>query len=183
MGIGLSRPISSGKGAQVARLEPRCSDSLSTRQPYSRERTSSHNGYRGDRGSRRAGGQYGRSKGDEWSLDGSWRVLSKELGVLVRRGAHADVEVQIVGAGPDETCSSLAPKSLVSDRDEVSRFKARGETLAIADAGRVFAQPTPVEGHRCVVEAAKIGMPMAVLEVPRQMEAIPTKMARWRPQS
>lgn len=102
-------------------------------------------------------------------------AAQKNYPVLVRAAAHMpDVTVRIIGAGPDEAAlRALAEKLGVAGRVEFLGFRPREEALAILAEGDVFAQPSLFEGHSlALVEAAKLGMPMVVSNVPVQMEAI-----------
>jgi glycosyltransferase involved in cell wall biosynthesis len=102
-------------------------------------------------------------------------VAQKNYPVLIRAAVHMpDVTIRIIGAGPDEAAlRALAAKLGVAGRVEFLGRRPREEALAILAEGDVFAQPSLFEGHSlALVEAAKLGMPLVVSDVPVQMEAI-----------
>ncbi len=101
----------------------------------------------------------------------------KNYPVLIRAAQHMpDVEIEIVGDGPDEAqLKALAVELGVNGRVRFAGFQPREVTLnKLADAD-VFTQPSLFEGHSlALVEAAKLGVPLVVSNVPVQMEGITT---------
>lgn len=99
----------------------------------------------------------------------------KNYPVLLRAAALLpDVEIRIVGSGPDEAeLKALAARLGVADRVEFLGQRSREEALAILASGDVFVQPSLFEGHSLgLIEAAKLGLPLLVSNVPVQLEGI-----------
>jgi len=102
-------------------------------------------------------------------------AAQKNYPVLIRAAVRMpDVRVRIIGSGPDEAMlKALAEKLDVAGRVEFLGYRPRREALAILAEGDVFAQPSLFEGHSlALVEAAKLGLPIVVSNVPVQVEAI-----------
>ena len=85
-----------------------------------------------------------------------------------------DVTVTIVGNGPDEaSLRDLAAQLGVTDRVAFLGHLPREEALAVLADGDIFAQVSLFEGHSlALVEAAKLGLPLVVSDVPVQIEGI-----------
>ena len=99
----------------------------------------------------------------------------KNYPALLRAVAHLpDIRVDIVGNGPEERyLKDLAHRLRVSDRITFHGFVQREEALNILSRGDVFVQPSLFEGHSlALVEAAKLGLPLVVSNVPVQIESI-----------
>ncbi|QXT35526.1 glycosyltransferase family 4 protein [Sphingomonas sanguinis] len=102
----------------------------------------------------------------------------KNYPLLIRAAAlMPDVTVRIVGDGPDRAAlEALAAELGVTGRVEFLGHRPREEALAILAAGDVFVQISLFEGHSLgLVEAAKLGMPIVVSDVPVQIEGITAK--------
>lgn len=99
----------------------------------------------------------------------------KNYPVLIRAMAHVrDATLEIVGAGPSEDeLKSLTTVCGVADRVRFLGQKTREATLDLIAKRGVFAQPSLFEGHSlALVEAARIGVPLIVSNVPSQVEAV-----------
>lgn len=99
----------------------------------------------------------------------------KNYQVLLRAAAlMPDVEVQVIGAGPDEgVLKSLAADLNVTDRVTFLGHRSREETLRLLADADVFVQPSLFEGHSlALIEAAKLHLPLIVSNVPSQVEGI-----------
>lgn len=85
-----------------------------------------------------------------------------------------DVEVRIVGDGPDRSMlEALARRLGVTDRVEFLGNRTRTETLELLARGDVFVQPSLYEGHSlALLEAAGLGLPLVVSRVPAQVEGV-----------
>lgn len=97
----------------------------------------------------------------------------KNHSMLVRAAVHMpDVEVVIIGAGPDEAAlKQLATSHGVDQRVHFLGQLAREDALARLATGDVFAQVSLYEGHSlALIEAAKLGLPLVVSDVPVQIE-------------
>jgi glycosyltransferase involved in cell wall biosynthesis len=102
-------------------------------------------------------------------------AVQKNYPVLVRASAEMpDVEVLIIGAGPDEEMlKTLAHELGVEQRIRFLGQFPRDEALKLLAAGDVFVQPSLFEGHSLgLIEAAKLAMPLVVSNVPVQIEGI-----------
>ena len=102
-------------------------------------------------------------------------AAQKNYPVMLRAAAHMpDVEVQIVGNGPDEAMlKSMAQDLGVADRVKFLGFRPREEALQILADGDVFLQPSLFEGHSlALVEAAKLSLPIIVSDAPVQVEGV-----------
>jgi glycosyltransferase involved in cell wall biosynthesis len=102
-------------------------------------------------------------------------ATQKNYPALLRAAQHMpDVEVQIVGNGPEEDrLKALAEKLKVGNRVKFMGHRPREEALAILAEASVFTQPSLFEGHSlALVEAAKLGLPLVVSSVPVQVEGI-----------
>jgi len=86
----------------------------------------------------------------------------------------SDVEIEIVGNGPDEAAlTSLAAELGVAERVTFLGHRPREEALEILAHGDVFVQVSLFEGHSlALIEAAKLGIPIVVSDVPVQIEGI-----------
>jgi glycosyltransferase involved in cell wall biosynthesis len=84
------------------------------------------------------------------------------------------VKFQIVGSGPEEqSLKAMARAQGVEDRVIFLGQKSRAETLSLLAQADIFFQPSLFEGHSlALIEAAKIGLPLVVSDVPVQIEGI-----------
>ena len=92
-------------------------------------------------------------------------AAQKNYPVLLRAAVHMpDVQVQIVGAGPDEDMLKAMARDLaVTNRVTFLGHRPREETLELLAAGGVFVQPSLFEGHSlALIEAAKLRLPLIV---------------------
>lgn len=86
----------------------------------------------------------------------------------------AGAELDIVGGGEDEAALRAradirCPMGTIAFRGHVPRARA----LAIAAAADIFVQVSLYEGHSlALIEAARLGLPLVVSDVPEQVEAI-----------
>jgi glycosyltransferase involved in cell wall biosynthesis len=99
----------------------------------------------------------------------------KNYPLLLRSAVHmSDVEIVIVGSGPLEaSLKDLAGALGVSSRVRFLGQMTREETLEVLASADVFAQPSFFEGHSlALLEAAKLGLPLVVSDVPAQIEGI-----------
>lgn len=99
----------------------------------------------------------------------------KNYPVLLRAMARInDAILTIVGSGPDEQpLEALAQQLGVRERVVFAGSKSRSEALAILADSDVFVQPSLFEGHSlALIEAAKLGVPLIVSDVPAQVEGI-----------
>ncbi|RYD68062.1 MAG: glycosyltransferase [Sphingomonadales bacterium] len=99
----------------------------------------------------------------------------KNYPTLLRAVANTrEIHLNIVGSGPDEQAlrdlsDSLGLQSRVSFLGSFPREEALGR-LSQAD---VFIQVSLFEGHSlAIIEAAKLGLPIIVSDVPEQIEAV-----------
>lgn len=102
-------------------------------------------------------------------------AYQKNYPLLIRAAVHMpDVSVDIVGNGPDEAeLKALAAELRVSDRVTFLGYHPRAEAMAILAGGDVFVQVSHFEGHSlALIEAAKLGLPLVVSDVPVQIEGI-----------
>jgi glycosyltransferase involved in cell wall biosynthesis len=102
-------------------------------------------------------------------------AAQKNYPVLIRAAQHMpDVEIHIVGNGPDEDAlRALAAKLNVTDRITFHGHRSREEALNILSEAAVFTQPSLFEGHSlALIEAAKLALPLVVSSVPVQIEGI-----------
>lgn len=85
-----------------------------------------------------------------------------------------DVMIDIVGSGPDEAeLKAMAVSLGVSERVLFHGQCSRERALNILAEGDVFVQPSLFEGHSLgLIEAAKLGLPLVVSNVPVQLEGI-----------
>lgn len=99
----------------------------------------------------------------------------KNYPLLIRAAAlMPDVQVGIVGNGPDEAMlKGLAEQLGVADRVTFHGHRPREEALAILATADIFVQVSLFEGHSlALVEAAQMGIPLVVSDVPVQVEGI-----------
>ena len=99
----------------------------------------------------------------------------KNYPVLIKAMTQVrDATLEIIGAGPDEAAlKSLAARCGVANRVCFVGIKTREATLELISTRDVFVQPSLYEGHSlALVEAAHIGIPMVVSNVPSQIEAV-----------
>ncbi|MFW2831115.1 glycosyltransferase [Sphingomonas sp. ID0503] len=99
----------------------------------------------------------------------------KNYPLLVRAATHMpDVTIDIVGNGPDEDMlKGLARDLDVDDRVHFLGHRRREDAMRILAGADVFAQVSLFEGHSLgLIEAAKLGLPLVVSDVPVQIEGI-----------
>jgi glycosyltransferase involved in cell wall biosynthesis len=99
----------------------------------------------------------------------------KNYPVLLRAAARLpDVDVVIVGSGPLETfLKQFAAASDAAARVHFTGQLTREATLEMLASADVFVQPSVFEGHSlALLEAARLGIPVIVSDVPAQIEAI-----------
>lgn len=102
-------------------------------------------------------------------------AAQKNYPVLIRAAAHMpDVTIQVVGDGPDEAALKALAESLgVAARVRFLGHRPREAVLDLLTQADVFAQPSLFEGHSLgLVEAATLGLPLVVSDVPVQIEGI-----------
>jgi glycosyltransferase involved in cell wall biosynthesis len=104
------------------------------------------------------------------------RLAAQKNYPLLIRAARllTNVTIDIVGSGPDEDAlRALAEALCVTDRVRFLGHRPREEALAICASGDVFVQVSLFEGHSLgLIEAAKLGLPLVVSDVPSQIEGI-----------
>ncbi|MES1985296.1 MAG: glycosyltransferase family 4 protein [Pseudomonadota bacterium] len=85
-----------------------------------------------------------------------------------------DVEVDMLGCGADEdTLRQMMVDLRVDDRMHILGNRDREEALTLMSMGDVFVQVSLFEGHSlALIEAAKLGLPLIVSNVPSQVEGI-----------
>jgi len=99
----------------------------------------------------------------------------KNHGMLIRALPHMrDVHVSIVGDGPDRRMlGDLALSLGVADALSLPGHRERDEALTLMSTADLFVQVSLLEGHSlALIEAAKLGLPLIVSNVPGQVEAI-----------
>jgi glycosyltransferase involved in cell wall biosynthesis len=99
----------------------------------------------------------------------------KNYPVIIRAISHLpDVTLEIVGAGPEEgPLRALAEEVGVTKRVNFIGQRTRLETLEIVSQGDIFVQTSLFEGNSLsLIEAAKLGLPLIVSDVPEQREGI-----------
>lgn len=99
----------------------------------------------------------------------------KNYGVVLRSLARLpDVTLEIVGAGPEgPSLGRLAAELGVAQRVVFLGQKTRMETLERVSRGDIFVQMSLFEGNSLsLIEAAKLGIPLIVSDVPEQREGI-----------
>lgn len=102
-------------------------------------------------------------------------AAQKNYPLLIRAARHLpDVTIDIVGDGPDKAkLVGLAEELGVADRVRFLGHCPREEALRLLADGDVFTQVSLFEGHSlALVEAAKLGLPLVVSDVPVQVEGI-----------
>lgn len=98
--------------------------------------------------------------------------------MLIRAAAlMRDVDVDILGCGADEDDLRKMIKDLgLTDHMHLLGNKDREDALTLLSMGDVFVQVSLFEGHSiALIEAAKLGLPLVVSNVPSQVEAITAK--------
>lgn len=102
-------------------------------------------------------------------------AYQKNYPTLIRALAHLpDVQLHIIGAGPDEASLRATASDLgVDDRLAFLGFRPRPEALQLLAEGDVFAQPSRFEGHSLgLIEAARLGLPLVVSDAAVQVEGV-----------
>lgn len=105
-------------------------------------------------------------------------AAQKNYPVLIRAMAHLpDAEADIVGSGPDEAAlRALATELGVQDRVHFHGQQTRIDALTILAGGDIFVQMSLFEGHSlALIEAAKLGLPLIVSDVPVQVEGVTSR--------
>jgi len=124
----------------------------------------------------RLGARHPRRQAEERIVVATGRLApQKNYPALLRAAVHLrDVRVHIVGGGPQEDSLREYARTLnVADRVTFHGFMPREDALAILAKGDVFVQPSLFEGHSlALVEAAKLGLPLVVSNVPVQIESV-----------
>jgi glycosyltransferase involved in cell wall biosynthesis len=103
-------------------------------------------------------------------------AMQKNYPVVLRALARlpADVSLEIVGGGSDEQAlRQLAAELAITDRVRFLGQMSRFDTLQRVSRADVFLQMSLFEGNSLsLIEAAKLGLPLIVSDVPEQREAI-----------
>jgi glycosyltransferase involved in cell wall biosynthesis len=102
-------------------------------------------------------------------------ALQKNYPLLIRAAVHMpNVAIEIVGNGPEEAAlTALARELGVADRVRFLGHRPRTEAMGILATADVFVQVSLFEGHSlALIEAAKLGLPLVVSDVPVQVEGI-----------
>ncbi|QCI93105.1 glycosyltransferase [Novosphingobium sp. EMRT-2] len=102
-------------------------------------------------------------------------AYQKNYPMLLRALAEVpDASLDIVGTGPDEAeLRALAEQLGIAERVRFLGVRPRREALAILAGGDVFVQVSRFEGHSLgLIEAARVGLPLIVSNVPEQVEAV-----------
>jgi glycosyltransferase involved in cell wall biosynthesis len=99
----------------------------------------------------------------------------KNCATLLRAIANVpDASLTLVGTGTEEqNLKALARTLGIEGRVRFAGFMRRFEALAILADSDVFVQPSLFEGHSlALIEAARLGMPIIVSNVPSQVEGV-----------
>lgn len=102
-------------------------------------------------------------------------TYQKNYPLLLRAMAHVPTgTLDIVGAGEDEAhLRALAATCGVAERVRFLGWMTREAALAHAATAEVFAQVSHFEGHSlALIEAARLGLPIVVSNVPVQVEGV-----------
>ncbi len=102
-------------------------------------------------------------------------AAQKNYPLLIHAARHlVNATIDIVGSGPDEEALRTLAQALgVAGRVRFLGHCPREEALAICARGDVFVQVSLFEGHSLgLIEAAKLGLPLVVSDVPSQIEGI-----------
>ena len=114
--------------------------------------------------------------GDKFHVVALGRLSAqKNFDVLIAAAQFLpNINISIVGKGPDETkLQDLAERLGVQDRITFHGFMVREAALKLLASGDVFVQTSRFEGHSlALIEAAKLGLPMIVSNIPVQIEGI-----------
>ncbi|WP_189338429.1 glycosyltransferase family 4 protein [Sphingobium sp. SCG-1] len=88
-----------------------------------------------------------------------------------------DVEADVLGCGADEDeLRAMIVDLGLTDRMHLLGNRDREDALKLLSMGDVFVQVSLFEGHSlALIEAAKLGLPLVVSNVPSQVEAITAK--------
>lgn len=104
-------------------------------------------------------------------------TFQKNYPLMLRAVARvAGVMLEIVGGGEDEAdLRALAADLGISDRVAFSGLMPRADALARVAGAALFVQVSRYEGHSlALIEAARLGLPLIVSDIPEQIEAITT---------
>ncbi|MGG5891086.1 glycosyltransferase family 4 protein [Falsiroseomonas sp. HC035] len=102
-------------------------------------------------------------------------AAEKNYPVLIRAAADLPgATIQILGSGPDaEILQALAAELRTGATIEFLGHRPRDAALQMLAAGDIFVQPSLYEGHSlAMLEAAELGLPLVVSDVPSQVEGI-----------
>ncbi|WP_457107430.1 glycosyltransferase family 4 protein [Methylobacterium sp. P5_C11] len=105
----------------------------------------------------------------------------KNYDVLIKAAPDMPgVIVSIIGRGPEEErLRDLADRLGVKDRVMFRGFMTRREALRALASADVFVQMSRFEGHSlALIEAAKLGLPLVVSNIPVQLEGITDESGR-----
>jgi len=105
-------------------------------------------------------------------------AAQKNYPVLLRAMAHLpDVTLDIVGEGEDRAALEAQAAALgITERVAFRGQMPRAEALNLAASADVFVQPSLYEGHSlALIEAACLGLPLIVSDVPTQVEGVTTR--------
>lgn len=102
-------------------------------------------------------------------------AVEKNFEVLIRAAKlMPGIKVSIIGGGPEhDRLRNLTVANGVADRVKMLGFMPREDALNIFASGDFFVQMSRVEGHSlALLEAAKLGLPLIVSNVPAQVEGV-----------
>jgi glycosyltransferase involved in cell wall biosynthesis len=102
-------------------------------------------------------------------------VKQKNYPVLLRAMAHLDdVTLDVIGEGEDRAdLMAMADALGIAGRVAFRGQLPRAEALRLAAQSDVFVQPSLYEGHSlALIEAACLGLPLIVSDVPTQVEGV-----------
>lgn len=102
-------------------------------------------------------------------------TAQKNYPMLIRAvAAVPQVELELIGAGEDEAMlRTLAAELGAAERIRFTGWLPRAAALERAAAADLFAQVSRYEGHSlALVEAARLGLPLIVSDVPVQIEGV-----------
>jgi len=102
----------------------------------------------------------------------------KNYPVLLRAMKHlGNATLDIVGEGEDRAqLTALAEALGIADRVCFHGLMPRAQALRLAAQSDVFVQPSLYEGHSlALIEAACLGLPLVVSDVPTQVEGVTTR--------
>jgi glycosyltransferase involved in cell wall biosynthesis len=122
------------------------------------------------------GAQHRRERATSRKVVATGRLVpQKNYPILLRAAAELrDAEVEVIGAGPElEALTEMSAKLGVSGHVRFLGRHPRQQALARLAEGDIFVQPSLFEGHSLgLLEAARLGLPLVVSDVPVQIEGI-----------